>query len=221
MIIVLDTETTGREPPEVIELAHMQLIPPDFGSGSESIQRFKPTFGSSFGALAAHHILDKELEECPPSMTAHLPGGIEYIVGHNVDYDWKALGSPAVKRICTLAIARSLYPEVDSHTLGAMLYRLEPRQEDAREMLKDAHSADADMHMCNRILGRMLADKGFMFSTAEGLWAFSEKCRVPTVIAFGKYKGTPIKDLPYDYKKWMLKQADMDPYVLKAVRDTL
>lgn len=34
------------------------------------------------------------------------------------------------------------------------------------------------------------------------------------------HKGTPISQVPVDYKRWCLKQADMDPYVLKALRES-
>lgn len=235
MILVLDTETTGREPPEVIELAFNILEPEhNWRFESSSLMRFKPTFGSTTGALAVHHILDAELAKCPPSAAAELPGGTEYIIGHNVDYDWKALGQPAVKRICTLAIARHLWPAFDSHSLGAMCYNLWAPSE-AKQLLTvpanggfGLHSAGFDTDLCTSIFHKMLEEMTqrqgggeHLPWTPQSVWEYSERARIPTVIAFGKYKGTPIKDLPYDYKKWMLKQADMDSYVLKAVKDTL
>jgi exodeoxyribonuclease X len=42
--------------------------------------------------------------------------------------------------------------------------------------------------------------------------------RVPKVLAFGKYKGTPIAEVPSDYKSWLLRQDDVDPYLAKALR---
>lgn len=221
MVITLDTETTGREPPEVIELAYVQVFLPTFRQGEEVWYRFKPDYESCFGALATHHIITSDLEEMPPSAGAKLPEGTDYIIGHNVDYDWKALGSPAVKRICTLAIARTLYPEVDSHKLGAMLYRLEPNQSHARLLLREAHSALHDMRICLRVLSFMLADKQLAFDSPETLWVFSERCRIPKVMAFGKHKGMEIAKLPRDYKQWMLRQSDMDSYLLQAVRESL
>ena len=47
-----------------------------------------------------------DLIDCDPSYTVKLPPDAEYIIGHNVDFDWKALGQPNVKRICTQALAR-------------------------------------------------------------------------------------------------------------------
>ena len=37
------------------------------------------------------------------------------------------------------------------------------------------------------------------------------------VVAFGKHKGTAIKDLPSDYANWLLKQDELDPYLRTAL----
>jgi len=34
---------------------------------------------------------------------------------------------------------------------------------------------------------------------------------------FGKHKGTPMADVPRDYKAWLLNQPDVDPYLRKAL----
>lgn len=213
-LLIIDTETNGRKPPEVIELAWL-------GNGLPFEQRFKPSAPSTWGALAVHNILPEELEECPPSSSAALPEDTQYIVGHNVDFDWAALGKPSVKRICTLAIARKLYPELDSHKLGSLYYAFNGATEQTRHNLRNAHSALADVEFCENVLNYMLKDRApGVPAEAEALWRFSEACRIPDKMTFGKYKGMLIKDLPSDYKAWMLRQHDMDEYVLKAVKAT-
>lgn len=225
MLIIADTETTGREPPEAIELAWIDIVPGTWTAGSFWFQQYyKPQLGSSFGALATHHILDSELVNQQPSADAKLPKETRYMIGHNVDYDWEVVGKPDVRRICTLAIARSMYPSLDSHKLGALLYAFSSNQSETRAQLKNAHSAMADVKFTLEILQHMLkeaAERGARLETAEDLWQFSERCRVPTIITFGKYKGQLIKDLPRDYKMWCLRQPDFDPYVLKAMKETL
>jgi exodeoxyribonuclease X len=220
-IIVIDTETNGRDPADVIELAYLEMSEKGLGRISDvSSRRFKPSKGSTVGALSTHHILDYELADCKPSAEARLPEDTTHIVGHQVDYDWEALGKPGIKRICTLAIARALYPKLDSHRLGAMLYHLVDEDE-ARERLKDAHSAAADVLNCFLILQLMIDDCSLQLPSADSLWEFSEKCRIPTVMPFGKHRGTLIADLPLDYKSWCLRQKDMDEYVVKAIKATL
>lgn len=235
MILVLDTETTGREPPEVIEMAYNVLDPEnDWRFDHSNLYRFQPKQGSTTGALAVHHILDPELDLSAPSETAELPEGTDYIIGHNVDYDWKVLGQPDVKRICTLALSRWLWPLADAHTLGAMCYFLWPHA-DAKQMLTvpgnagfGLHSAQFDADLCTSIFHRILQELNERSSAGEQLpwtpfsiWEVSEKARIPTVMAFGKHKGMKIKDLPWGYKQWMLKQEDMDSYLLRAVRDSM
>ena len=46
----------------------------------------------------------------------------------------------------------------------------------------------------------------------------SEAARIPTIMSFGKHKGMPIKDVPADYKRWLLGQSDIDPYLAIALR---
>ena len=218
MILVIDTETTGREPPEVIELAYMNL------DGEGQVRRFKPSIPSAFGAKAVHHILDAELEGAPGSASACLPGACTYIIGHNIDYDWKALGQPPIKRICTLAIARTVWPQQDSHSLGACIYAHWPEAE-ARTLVKEAHGAWADAYMCMLLYKRLTADylvsSGKSSLTIQDIYSWSEACRIPSIISFGKHKGTPISSIPLDYRQWILRQPDMDPYLVKAVRESM
>src|SRR5690606_38893005 len=102
---------------------------------------YKPSKPSTFGAMAVHHILPHELEGCPPSSECKLPADAEYIVGHNVDYDWEAVGKPNVKRICTCAMARWVWPEADSHSQSALLYMTLGATDRIRKRLMDAHRA--------------------------------------------------------------------------------
>ena len=37
-------------------------------------------------------------------------------------------------------------------------------------------------------------------------------------MTFGKHKGTPISAIPGDYKAWLLRQPDVDPYLAQALR---
>jgi exodeoxyribonuclease X len=36
-------------------------------------------------------------------------------------------------------------------------------------------------------------------------------------MTFRKHKGTAIKDVPADYKAWLMKQPDVDLYLSKAL----
>jgi exodeoxyribonuclease X len=222
--IILDTETTGFDEPEVIELAYMGPFDSPLPYGYVQLQNFKPSKPIQLGALATHHIIEDDLESFPPWPGAWMyPDGVEYIIGHSVDFDWKLIGSPPnVKRICTLALARYVWPKIDSHSLTALIYHIYPRTL-ARDLVKNAHNAAADVDLCARVLDQ-LQDAVGRPSTLDQLWRASEKARVPTHFTFGKYDGMPIAEvrkLDPGYIGWCLRSCDIvteDVYYQKALR---
>lgn len=218
--LVLDTETTGHDEPEVIEVGHAQValnggVPVDTGAHFE--RRYKPTKPSLLGALKVHHILDEELGGCEPSGSFQLPEDTKYLIGQNIDYDWAAIGKPDVRRICTLALARTYYPEMDSHSQVSQVYHFAKDQREARERIRNAHSALPDVLMCLGNLQYMTQDRLPQYASWEELWQLSEAARVPKVMPFGKHRGEPIAAVPADYKRWLLRQPDVDPYLRRAL----
>jgi len=218
--IIFDSETTGLKDPQMVEGAYLKLADiQTLEVVEEFLQRYKADKPIELGALATSHIYDEELIDCPPHTDFALPAGTTYIIGHNVDYDWGVIGQPDVKRICTQALSRALWPDADSHSQSAMIY-LHYRAQ-ARELLQNAHAALDDVHNCRRLLITILMElnlrNGVAVSSFEKLWEISEEARIPTVIRFGKHSGSKIADIPADYKRWLLGQADVDPYLRKAL----
>lgn len=219
-ILIIDTETTDADPEtcEYIEVAYLDIdsnlrqVPLVVNNNFDKF--YKPTKAIALGALATHHIHIDTLTNCKPTGSFILPQETTYIIGHNVDFDWKVLGSPDVKRIDTLALARFFEPTLDSHTQSALLYYIQG--EAARGTLKEAHNALADAYICRTILEWLLA-RYIGEVTIEQLWGVSEMARVPKVMAFGKHKGEEIVNVPAGYKQWLLKQDNVDPYLRKAL----
>jgi exodeoxyribonuclease X len=209
---IIDTETTNADDSaEIIEAAWINLE-----DDSEYCERFLPAGEIAFGAMAVHHIMHDDLTFCRPSAEFALPD-CEFVIGHNVDFDWRVMGSPDVKRICTLALCRYLWPETDSHKQGAMMYFLFGA--DAQQIVKGAHNALEDVRMCQQIFQSCVCElmqRGVCCDTMEDIWKASEIARVPTVMSFGKHKGLAIKDVPRDYVRWLLGQPDVDPYLRQA-----
>lgn len=228
--IVLDTETTGIDAPEVIEIAYSTPMgsPREYPALDNAL-RFKPSKPISLGAMATHHIIPDDLVNCFPWPGSwQVPAGVDYIVGHNVDFDWKAIGSPPVKRICTLALARRAFVSLDSHSLGALIYHLYPPAQ-ARELLQGAHDASIDVGLCARLLAVLV--EAFKPRDWAHLWEMSEKARVPTHFTFGKYgpkdgakQGLPIAEvrkMDPGYIRWCLSSCDIvtgDEYWQKALK---
>ncbi|MGE0745257.1 MAG: 3'-5' exonuclease [Rhodospirillales bacterium] len=214
--IVIDTETTGLDDPVPVEIAWADIDQMGNVKSDCVVRRFNPGRPISWGAMATHHIRDEDVSSEPPPSTFSLPDGTVYLIGHNIDFDWKVLGSPDVKRICTLALARTLWPEMDSHTLGACTYRIRGAQ--ARRDLRGAHSAATDILLAAAVLQAWSSVNSP--TDLAHLWLMSEAARVPTHMTFGKHKGLPIEEVPRDYKQWLMRQPDVDPYLMKALRAT-
>ena len=232
--IIFDTETTGVDHTvdQIIEAAWLQLpaTPAEFVSIRSPeefphyLERFRPSVPIALGAQATHHIICTDLVDCRDSEEFALPPGLQLIIGHNIDFDWRMAGEPHMTRICTLAMSRFLFPDKDSHTQSAMLYligRRYSREAWARDLLKNAHAALDDVRNCAILLRFLLkeaGEQGHAVSTWEEVHAFSEMARLPTVMGFGKHKGTPIGQVDPGYVRWYRSQTETDPYYLAAFK---
>lgn len=174
----------------------------------------------TYGAMATHHILESDIADKPSYETFRLPENTGYLIGHNIDYDIKAIQlcdkSINVKGICTLALARMVWSDLDSHTLSACYYYVMEDKQAARKHLRNAHNAKADIYFTGVVLKAIL--EKLAIKEMNSLFLMSEQARIPKKMSFGKHKGTLIKDLPTDYIAWYQKQADADPYILKAMK---
>lgn len=225
--VVLDTETTGTgEDDRIIEFActspieipDLMYLTSDDDVGVVGL-RFSSDKPISLGAMAAHHILEEDLQGLKPFPGLDVTKGVEYIIGHNIDFDWRMMGRPEIKRICTLALARSLWPTIDSHSLTAMVYHVSTNKYLARDAAKGAHSAKADVNMIlDFLLPEILIKLVPRVKTWADLWQISEDARIPTIMPMGKHKGLQMSDVPRDYKRWLLNQPDVDPYLAIALR---
>ena len=219
--LILDTETHDLNG-YPIEIAY---APCSFEQGVLVINQ-KQVFDEFFscpepialGALATHHILETDIAEKPSFDTFRMPQGVQYLIGHNIDYDIKAVQKCqpdfTVKGICTLALCRMVWPELP-HTLSAMYYHVMDDLELARKHLRHAHNAKADIYFTGVILKTLVEQLGI--KDMNSLFIMSESARIPKYITFGKHKGTAIKDLDSGYVSWLLKQPDLDPYLRKAL----
>jgi exodeoxyribonuclease X len=212
--VVFDAESTGFNEGRIIEEAHCLV---DIQEGrlvrltDITSELFDPEKPIEYGAMATHHLMPEDLEGSRPYSCFALPEETDYLIGHNIDYDWDLIGRPEVKRICTLALARSLWPDV-SHTQGALLYMLDPDL--ARSLAGKAHRAAVDVLVLTNILREIVVR--LSVKTIDELYQESEAARIPKVMTVGKHKGVAIKDLPRDYINWFLRQPDVDPYLKQA-----
>jgi len=224
--VILDTETSGKGPDaKVIESARMVLAatPLEFSRiKPEDSYMDSKLYGLPLGALielgamVVHGITDEEVAGLEPFQGFDYHG--KYVVGHNVDFDVEMTGYHGAKRICTLALARWLWPHLDSHTQGAVLIHIgllfKKGPQWGIDLCKGAHRAAHDVLNCSRILKAMIhvmARHEQMKHHVESWEALSElsmAAQIPKVMPFGKHKGKPIEDVPQDFLDWMYSQPD-------------
>lgn len=245
--IAIDTETTGLKAPAIVELgwteeldspAHPLLDRPRRWS-----VRYNPGKPIDLGALATHHILFDEVKGepvyDPRFLPMDFPRSYGYLLGHNIDYDWGAMGKPNTRRICTLALSRKHFPQCDSHSLIAMTYYVAMcREQDLMQtrefILTWMHNTRGDLIMTTRLC--LFIAQHLKVDTWERLWELSEIARVPVFMDFGKYgpdsdwaRDNPGQRMPcakvmsYDrpYFNWLMQHCQRvldDPYLQKALR---
>lgn len=231
---ILDTETTGLVEPHMTEAAYSII---EINNGKiEVIQaprskRFNPLKPISLGSMATSHICDEDVAQEPPHTEFRLPSSVQYLVGHNIDFDMAVLKNAGVthtpKLICTKAMSSYLLPTLESHKLVSLLYYF--HRQVAREQAKHAHAAIYDIYFTQLVLGSLIElanSQGHNITDVESLYQFSEMSRIPTHLSFGKYKGQAIKDLAATsdgagYLKWLLTQDSVDPYLAQACQQAL
>ena len=222
--LILDTET-NKLSGYPIEIAHISC---SFEQGVlqiESNSAFDEYFSCpepiELGAMATHHILETDIADKPSYEVFRLPENTEYLIGHNIDYDLKAIklcdSSINVKGICTLALARMVWDELETHNLTAMYYHVMSTDlEKARKHLRNAHNARWDIYFTGVVL-QAIVEK-LAIKDINSLYQMSEIARIPKRITFGKHKGELIDELPDSYIDWLLKQPELDPYLIKALK---
>ncbi|KEC85381.1 DNA exonuclease [Acinetobacter sp. ETR1] len=222
--LILDTETNSLNG-YPIEIAY---VPCSFEQGVLEIYQ-KLAFDEYFscpepielGSMATHHILEIDITGKPSFEVFRLPENTEYLIGHNIDYDIKATKlcdpSISVKGICTLALARMVWDELETHSLTAMYYHVMSADlEKARKHLRNAHNARWDIYFTGVVL-QAIVEK-LAIKDINSLYQMSEIARIPKRITFGKHKGELIDELPDSYIDWLLKQPELDPYLIKALK---
>ncbi|WLF84991.1 putative quorum-sensing-regulated virulence factor [Moraxella sp. ZY210820] len=223
--IILDTETHDLNGlPIEIAYAPVDIVQGTLVLDKEQIfdQYFQVGEKISYGSMAVHHILESDLINQPDYRSFKLPIETQYIIGHNIEYDMNAIARCGIdiqplKSICTLALARQVWKNLEAYNMSALVYYVSKGSEKARQMLKNAHRADADIILTANVLMHML--KELQVNNIEELYQISEQALIPTTIHFGKYKGTALTDLPKDYVDWLLSKDDLDSRLRQVLQN--
>lgn len=233
--IFLDTETHAKENPILIQLAYKDQL------NWEEINRLFSTGGPKidFWAMAVHHITEKMVENKNTFDESverdELKNLLLYwyiLIAHNAPFDVWVLKNHNVlvpDYICTLKLARYIYPEFEAHNLQYLRYRL--GLEFDREI--NPHDAMSDVYVLEKLF----------YHLKDKLWEALEKTqeepvntellfkkmieitRAPSLLyrcVFWKHAGKLWSEVPRDYLEWIAYKSDMsDEDVMYTARHYL
>lgn len=220
--LIADTETTGvKFYDRVVEVAWL-VCDESFAVLDRGYSLINPQKVIPDTASEIHGITNADVADSPTIeeyFNEHLGGELAQkdliFTAHNSRFDYQFLnrflfdGTP---QMCTLKLARKIYPTTTNHKLGTLIKEL--AIDIGRE---DFHSAEADVLAVHALLQRMAADTG---RTAWDLFEYANEPVQHTTMPFGKHKGLPLDRVPKEYVSWYLNKAqDQDPDLVQCFRN--
>lgn len=209
--LLADTETTGAGTEDrACEVAwyelddNLQII-------DEQHSRIDPERPISAGASGVHGITNADVADCPTLSeffgvvlggTYFQPDDAVTLIAHNAAFDVRYLAPhmPIKSTICTLRLARRVWPSAENHKLATLMYEMNLKK-------GDSHSAKGDVLTTYDLLCRIVQETGKTLAELEAeslapLWV--EK------MPFGKHRGTSLRVLNSGYVKWLLALDNLD-----------
>lgn len=210
--ILADVETTGLKPTDrVVEVAWMEITS-DFEIIRQDASLIDPLIPIPAATSAVHGITNKDVFGMPTLdeymnvvLACYLSHGDMVFCAHNSAFDHQFLGAylpEGIPQLCTVRLTRRLYPELENHKLGTLVYALDLDVERER-----FHSADGDMAILLALLGRVHEDFGH---SLEEMLELANAPITVTRMPFGAHKGKLLTELPGGYIKWLKSLENLD-----------
>jgi exodeoxyribonuclease X len=204
LIRVIDFETTGMPP----DAAICEIGWADIGEGAYQGHQSvicNPGRPMPPEARAVHHLSDAD---CANGISVTeglrvLMAGADVFCAHNVVFEQAFFAGGDRPWICTLKVARRLWPECPSHSNQCLRYWLGLNIADLLAM--PPHRAGPDAYVTAEILRVALGE-----ATVEQMIAWTKLPSLLPSVTFGKHRGTPWPDLPWDYLQWVAFKSDLD-----------
>lgn len=210
-ILVADTETSGLSSSDgICELAFTE-INPDLEVMASFRSLVDPECPISPSAMGVHGITEAAVADAP-TMSELMEeilvprfGKFEDILlcAHNCQFDYRFLRNywDITGQLCTLKLARKVYPGAPDHKLATLKHYLGLEVETT---IADAHTAAGDVADLFALLKRLVVDADMDLYDLIG---YSIRPEPVTHMPFGKHKGTPIAELPQSYRDWLLSEG--------------
>ncbi|ENJ7583118.1 exodeoxyribonuclease X [Providencia rettgeri] len=204
----IDTETCDFDS-GIVEIASIDLNDTEIDYNSQQSHFVNPQKPISISAMAIHHITDEMVELSP--LIEDVIGtykGADYLAAHNAEFDKRMMPEMDAPFICTLKLARRLWPELESHSNQYLRYALKLDVHVPEGL--HAHRALYDCIVTASLFKRIKDDSG---------WSDTEMLEItnqPSIlhkIGFGKHLGMTFEDIYKEnpsYFTWYLGQTDKD-----------
>lgn len=207
LIRVCDVETTGLdEPCEMVEVGFtdIRLFPDGWAieRGPESFL-VDPGMPIGFPAMAVHHITEDDVRGAVPADEARrvVQTGADILCAHNWKFDSRFIRS-TLPAICTFKVARTVWPDLQSHGNGSIRYERGLCLGDERT--QPSHRAGPDTWVTAHILLDLL-----QVMSVEEMIEVSGNPVLLTKITFGLHAGKRFSELPWDYLDWIVNKSKM------------
>jgi DNA polymerase III epsilon subunit-like protein len=208
-IVIIDFETTGLGPTaRPVEVAWMQ-VDQHLHELGRAHSLVNPQLPIEPEASAVSGITDAMVAEAPTledfvRVIQHDPFALGHtlVIAHNAAFDHPHITPfcESSESLCTLRLARRMFPVLDNHRLDTLCQHLGLSG-------PQTHRALQDVEMCAALLTYMVDKVG---GGLDGVLALSETALAEMCMPFGKHKNTPIADLPPDYVRWMRAEMRLD-----------
>lgn len=217
MLRVIDTETCGLDG-GIVEVASVDVIDGKISNPMSDL--ICPDREISPQAMAIHRITESMVAG-KPTIEQAIPRyyGSTYYVAHNARFDRRVLPEMPGEWICTMTLARSLWP---GKKYGNEALRESLQLEVSTPPGLHAHSALYDCYVTASLLIRIMTFSGWDVPemVSRMLVRGSDK-----TFPFGKYRGCKIDEVARrdpGYLKWMLKnipdlKADLRSAIERAL----
>ncbi len=197
---VIDTETCGLDG-GVVEIASVDVIDGNLANAMSDLVNPERSIG--YEAMAIHHITEAMVEDKPRiAKVISRYHGSPYYVAHNAAFDRRMLPEMHGQWICTVKLARKLYPGL-KYSNQYLRYAL-----NLAVTVPDGlypHRALYDCYVTAALLMKIIDDSGW---SAEHMVALSNQSTLLTTLKFGKYRGQSMERIAREdpgYLNWMLK----------------
>lgn len=206
---IIDTETCGLDG-GIVEIASVDLIDGQLANPMNDL--VCPDRPISIDAMAIHHITEAMVEDKPRIAVAigrYI--GSDYYVAHNASFDRGVLPEMQGRWICTLKLARMLYPDI-KYGNQYLRYALNLDVQLPQDNTLHPHRALYDCYVTAALLQRIIKDSSW---SAEEMADITERPALIKTFKFGKYRGRLIEQIAQEdpgYLQWMLKNlTDLNP----------